>query len=504
VASHFISGIDVSHHNGDIDYTKVRQAGNAFVIAKATQDNEFIDPMFLTNVARARAAGLTMGGYHFFDYTLDGRAQADHFVDRLELAGAIDDALPPVVDVECWAPIGSSIHAVSAARLRDFVARVYERTGRLPIIYTSVFMWKQVVGNANGFEDLPLWAACWGCEAPPSIAPGWEDWAFWQTGVNRIKGVGRLDGNYFAGSIEDLESLRLRPLAIAAGAPVTADQRVHIDIGGRTATHLRTSPDGESWSDWRAIRSMPRATLSALEGPQTLYVQLRSGARLESPVYRDAITLDRSGPEVTSPTLSLRVGPLESEPVGVPVEVAWQAVDATAGLSDASLEMACDSAGPSSSEVPGSAEPGQQVPWSGALRVPIDRCDITVVSRDGVGNESRTEAGEVELVIHPADAGADSDADADSVATTGLAGDQVGVMAVRGPDRGRANVLLDGEPVGLVDLYAPEATGPELVLVVDLASGARQRISVEATGDRDPAASGGSVAIEGFVTLATG
>ena len=157
---------------------------------KTTQDNDFIDPMFATNLARARAAGLAAGGYHFFDYTLDGDVQADHFLDRLEVAGGLDDALPPVVDVECWSPIGLSIHAVSAARLRDFVARVYERTGRLPIIYTSVLMWKEVVGNAEGFEDLPLWAACWDCEAPPSIAPGWEGWTFWQTGIDRIPGVG--------------------------------------------------------------------------------------------------------------------------------------------------------------------------------------------------------------------------------------------------------------------------------------------------------------------------
>jgi hypothetical protein len=113
-----ISGIDVSHHNGDIDYEKVRAAGNEFVFAKATQDNDFIDPMFVINMARARAAGLAAGGYHFFDYTLDGRDQADHFIDRLELAGALDGALPPVVDIECWAPIGSSCGGRSSATRR--------------------------------------------------------------------------------------------------------------------------------------------------------------------------------------------------------------------------------------------------------------------------------------------------------------------------------------------------------------------------------------------------
>ncbi len=122
------TGIDVSHHNGDIDYAKVKDAGHRFVFIKATQDNDFIDPMFPTNMARARAAGLAAGAYHFFDYTLDGRAQADHFLDRVEAADGIDGALPPVVDVECWKPIGASIHAVSTrapARLHRACLRAH-------------------------------------------------------------------------------------------------------------------------------------------------------------------------------------------------------------------------------------------------------------------------------------------------------------------------------------------------------------------------------------------
>ena len=42
---------------------------------------------------------------------------------------------------------------------------------------------------------------------------GWDDWVFWQTGVSRIKGLGKkLDGNVFSGSKSDLQALQLRPL----------------------------------------------------------------------------------------------------------------------------------------------------------------------------------------------------------------------------------------------------------------------------------------------------
>ena len=492
--SKLISGIDVSHHNGDIDYAKVREAGNRFVFIKATQDNDFTDPMFPTNLARARAAGLAAGAYHFFDYTLDGKAQADHFLDRVEAAGGIDDALPPVVDVECWAPIGSSIHAVSATRLRDFVQRIYERTGRMPLVYTSVFMWKQVVGNAEGFERLPLWAACWGCDAPPSLAPGWDEWTFWQTGVDRVPGVGRLDGNFFSGSNKDLDALKLRPLTIEGGDRATGSERVEMDLGGRDATHLRTSPDGETWTAWRRIRSAAVAELAADEGEQTVFVQLRNGSGLKSPVYRDAITLDRTGPEVSTPSATLREGPIGSGPASIPVSVSWEARDTHAGLSDASVTASCGKGRILRTEAPGSAAPDELASWDALVAlVPDETCVVTAVSRDGVGNVTRATADAVRVAEAAAAGGAKLSATVQA--------DQVGVVARRGPDAGRAAVLLDGEPIGLLDLYAPSPSGPEIVFVADLEDASLHSMTVEATETSDPASAGTGIVVDGFVTL---
>jgi len=487
----FLSGIDVSHHNGVIDYAKVRESGNRFVFIKATQDNDFVDPMFPTNMARARAAGLAAGAYHFFDYTLDGTAQADHFLDRVEAADGIDNALPPVVDVECWAPIGSSNHAVSTARLRDFVERVYERTGRMPIVYTSVHMWREVVGNAEGFEDLPLWAACWGCDAPPSIAPGWDDWAFWQTGISRVPGVGRLDGNYFDGTNKDLKALKLRPLAIEGSAATTGNQRVQLDLGGRDATHLRTSADGESWSPWTRIRSTPTAKLSLEEGEQQVFVQLRNGPGLKSPVY--AITLDRAGPEITAPLVSLREGAMGTGPANVPVSVRWEARDVRAGLPDATIAVSCGEGQIQRTEAPGSTTPDEPASWDTAAALfPGVACDVTAIVQDGAGNRNRATSNGVTAAIYPAG----------SEVTPGatVEGDQVGVIAQRGPDAGRAAVIIDGQAVGLVELYAPNLTGPEVVFVADL-DGGRHSVTVEATGTSDPASTGTGITIDGFVTL---
>ncbi len=487
-----LTGIDISRYQKDIDLGRVKEAGHRFVFIKATQDNEWVDPYFSTNMARARAAGLAAGAYHFFDYTLDGTAQADHFLDRVEAVDGIEDALPPVVDVECWEPIGASIHAVSATRLRDFVERVYERTGRMPIVYTSVFMWREVVGNAEGFEDLPLWAACWGCEAPPSLAPGWEEWTFWQEGLTRVPEVGRVDGNYFNGSKKELKALELRPFAVAGGAPATAGGRVELDLGGRDATHIRTSPDGETWSQWSQVGSRPTVRLPVEEGPHTVYAQLRNGPGLKSPVVSDTVVVDTTPPEISPPEISLRPGPLADGQTTIPVSVGWQARDEVAGLADATIAVTCDESPTQRTEAPGSAAPGELAEWQGEAWLPSDAaCVVTAVGRDGVGNVSRATVDDTTVAM---------------VAVTGdvpaadVSADQVGVIGRRGPDAGRATVLLDGEALALIDLYAPEAGAAELVYVTDLPAG-DHTVTVEPTGSSDPASSGSAVIVDGFVTL---
>ena len=520
-AAGLIAGLDVSHHNGIIDWEQVKKTGREFVFMKATQDTSFVDPLFPTNYGRAKAAGLAVGAYHFFDYTLDGKAQADHFLDRVERAGAIDGALPPVVDVECWAPIGSSTHVAAAARLRDFIERVYERTARLPIIYTSVHMWREVVGNSEGFSRSPLWAACWGCGLPPSIAPGWGDWAFWQTGVDQVPGIGRLDGNFFNGSQRDLNRLKLKPLRLDNGRPATGDTRVNISLGGRDATQVRSSLDGENWTPWRAAGGRPIADLDPTEGEQTVFVQLRAGPGLRSEVFSDAITLDLTGPSVSEPAVTLREGPIG--PRAVPVAVSWVASDAAAGLSDAAVEVGCGSRAVRSTEAPGSAKPAEASAWLGDAAISsTDACTVTAVGRDGVGNETRVQAPAVRATIideQPSDViryegewqdrvdvtaldGSSRSSDSDQASVSAMvSGRHVGIVAALGPDGGRAEVFLDDAMVGLIDTYAATALGPNIVFTARLEPGRTHRLSVRPLGTSDVAATARQVAIDGFAVL---
>src|SRR3954447_14454555 len=59
-----ILGCDVSHWQGSPDFAAVRASGRGFVVLKATEGADYVDPQFTANLPRARAAGLAVGYYH--------------------------------------------------------------------------------------------------------------------------------------------------------------------------------------------------------------------------------------------------------------------------------------------------------------------------------------------------------------------------------------------------------------------------------------------------------
>ena len=63
-------GIDVSEHNGALDWAKIKAAGVAFVIVRSGYGTSHVDNFFAQNIRGAREQGLPVGIYHF-SYALD-------------------------------------------------------------------------------------------------------------------------------------------------------------------------------------------------------------------------------------------------------------------------------------------------------------------------------------------------------------------------------------------------------------------------------------------------
>jgi lysozyme len=203
VAARFpVHGIDVSHHQGPIDWAAVRQDGVAFAYMKATEGEDWRDPRFEENWRGAGAAGIPRGAYHFFTFCTPGALQADNFLAALRSSGG---ELPPVADVEFT---GNCTRWESISRIREelatFLSRVEAGAGRRPILYLTRTSHARII--AGHFPDHELWVR------HVVLVPSqrrYGRWLFWQFAHDgQIDGITRpVDLNVFRGSPAEFERL---------------------------------------------------------------------------------------------------------------------------------------------------------------------------------------------------------------------------------------------------------------------------------------------------------
>ncbi|HEY0069955.1 MAG TPA: glycoside hydrolase family 25 protein [Chloroflexia bacterium] len=198
-----LEGIDVSNHNGIIDWQAVKNAGISFAFIKATEGNGFIDRFFATNMARSRAVGIVPGAYHFYHHDIDPESQAKHFLHVIGQVQASD--MPPTIDVEAPTDGGGNFNYPASevvARIRRFLNIVQAATGRPCIIYTYAYVWKTFLKDSTAFANTnPLWIARYGVPAP-TLMGGWQNFTFWQwTDSGSVPGALHVDRDRFNGDM---------------------------------------------------------------------------------------------------------------------------------------------------------------------------------------------------------------------------------------------------------------------------------------------------------------
>lgn len=95
-----VSGIDLSHYQGEVDWPVLAQQNIMFAYIKATEGSSHTDARFAYNWEESGKTDLAAGAYHFFSFDSSGDTQADHFIHTV---GNRSGMLPPAVDVEYYA-----------------------------------------------------------------------------------------------------------------------------------------------------------------------------------------------------------------------------------------------------------------------------------------------------------------------------------------------------------------------------------------------------------------
>ena len=188
-------GIDVSSHNGALDWAAIQKAGVAFAILRAGYGRYQVDSQFAQNIRGAAAQGIPVGVY-WFSYALDAAGARAEAQKCLETIQGCDITLPVFFDFEYDTVRYAKDQGVTLGRAAfnahaAAFCQVIRAAGYKPGVYYNLDYYRNMVDTAvlGGYAQ---WYAQYA--SSPSI-DGYDLWQYTSSGT--LSGVsGRFDCNY--------------------------------------------------------------------------------------------------------------------------------------------------------------------------------------------------------------------------------------------------------------------------------------------------------------------
>ena len=184
--------MDVSRHQGTIDWAKVKASGKVDGVmlrvmgnsAEGKHSKPYLDPTFERNYSECTRLGIPVGVYGYFKAV--NRAEADKELAMLKqaLTGKVL-SLPVAVDIEdeVQKPLGKA----ALTNLTAHMLSTVESWGVYAMLYTGLWFGSTFL-YMGGVELKPydVWLAAYRTRKP---APGWP-FGMWQyTSTARVSGV---------------------------------------------------------------------------------------------------------------------------------------------------------------------------------------------------------------------------------------------------------------------------------------------------------------------------
>ena len=198
-------GVDVSHYQGEIDWTKMHTIYQLypikFAFIRSTMGGSAIDETFEENWKGAKENNILRGAYHFYRPDENSTLQAQNFIRKVKIENG---DLPPVLDIETM-PRTQSVDKMIEG-LKNWCKIVEEHYDIKPIIYTSDKYFEDFL--KEHFDGYIIWIANYNFWVQEMKG----HWNFWQfTEKATIEGVktNKVDVNVYNGTVDDLEGLTL-------------------------------------------------------------------------------------------------------------------------------------------------------------------------------------------------------------------------------------------------------------------------------------------------------
>lgn len=188
--SAWVSGIDISKWQGNVNWTTVRDSGIQYVYMRAFNGNRQ-DSTLQRNAEGARLINMPFGLYTYWRPKDSAEEQATRLIAAHRTHGA---TLIPMIDVEHQ---DDKTPDQIAASVTDGVRIIEQELGVSPVIYTAAWFWNPAVSRNHNVGHCPLWLARYSVPNPipanpqdwpsatigrrePVIPHGWNRWDAWQ------------------------------------------------------------------------------------------------------------------------------------------------------------------------------------------------------------------------------------------------------------------------------------------------------------------------------------
>ena len=164
---------DVSKWQSTMDWPRAAKVLD-FAFAKSSQGT-WTDVQWTANYSGAKAAGIPLGMYHYYDFTISRAAQSAKFTQMID---AYPTGLLPAIDLE------TQRVAPKIADVLGFIGDIAEHVGQLPIIYTGPAFILAYLTNYHELSRYPLWIAQYATDkrwplAAPRVPLPWFPLDFW-------------------------------------------------------------------------------------------------------------------------------------------------------------------------------------------------------------------------------------------------------------------------------------------------------------------------------------
>lgn len=186
----YIKGVDLSHHNGKVNFQKLLEEGNTFVILKigGSDAGLYKDSKFDQYYRKAKTAGLNVGAYYYIgkDIHSNFAKVLDHIRTLLE---CVQLEYPFYLDIESTAESAK----VSTTTKAVFILRELEKLKYFVGVYASDISGFKEKLDLNSLQDFTLWVARYGKE--PQYVKNWDIWQYTEKG-NSSATLSNVDKDY--------------------------------------------------------------------------------------------------------------------------------------------------------------------------------------------------------------------------------------------------------------------------------------------------------------------